>query len=200
MSNEFANLEHEVEAQLRDLGPRFDVDWPAETPEAVRAAVHLELMEDGWQTAASTPPQAALGRVRAAVREELAAQVQSTRPAWRSRTFWTGVAAAAAVALAVGLQSHRPLKSPPQIPATVPDAGYIDRFADAAEAVWAAQGANEAWAVDPEASLDTLNARTDQGGRVEQMIEDLHQQLDNLFMGPTEEDQLSTALQELAPA
>ena len=182
MSEELNNLELEVEAMLAPLADKFAVVPGEAAVLRVRAAVRHEVNEAwlGRQLSPEIPAQA-VARVRGAVREQLRSRrAASAQPTW-SRS-WSAVAAAAMILLAVGV-IHRAGTLKPQSPDAMADP-QLTRFIAAAETIWA----DDPLTASIVADLDAVEASITQWQPIDESetstLNELMNEIDSLLAEP----------------
>jgi hypothetical protein len=139
MAEDLDKLEREVESQLAAVGGRLSVELPVALMLRVKAGVRHELNE-GWLASHPQPRPSteALERVRSAVREALARPaVTAAQSSWGRAA--AAMAAAAMIALSVGLIHRAGTLKPAPTGLDEDTRSHLELFTAAAEAVFSSE-------------------------------------------------------------
>jgi len=174
MNEDLNNLEKEAEEMLKNLSPMLSADPRPATIERIKSAIRHELNEQ-WlaDQPAPTPTGDTMQNVRNAVDNELK---KSATHRWLRPRIWAPLAAAAMIALYVGLTQFAPTPQP-----TKPDTTAIDLFVQAAEEIFIENVFTLAANMDIDAIEDNIN---NLGAGLDYQTESLNQignEIDELF-------------------
>ncbi len=185
--------EREVEQELARWSAELAVEVPSAVQDRTRAVVRAAL-DQQWLGDRPTvlPTEAAVDRVRTAVRRELAQARPATaahdanrvrvRPrAWPQRYVWASLATAASVLVVIGLVRQRAPSESSLVVEAQPRDDTIDLFVQAAGRAWADDRFTSGLRMDLDALEQNLSDWSPAATEVERMLEDIGDRLDGLF-------------------
>ncbi|MHC4443221.1 MAG: hypothetical protein ACYTBZ_02515 [Planctomycetota bacterium] len=183
MTEDLNKLEIEVDAMLDAIAPSLYVEPSPQATELAKAALRQQLNEN-WLAAqpAPTPSAENLQRVREAIDREL--KKTTSHPRLRTH-IWAPLAAAAAIAICVGLINYsRTAPKPPDVD--------LDIFVQALEKTFQENPFTIAVDMDLDAIEDNINNLAASTNYQNEILDDIGNQIDQLFNQPEWLEDLST--------
>ena len=176
MTEDLNKMETEIDAMLADLSDKLDVKSNPVATKQAKIAVRL-LLDESWLAGLSSPTPSAdtLKRVRETIDNEL----QKTPRTWLQPRIWAPLAAAAIIAICVGLLNYVHVAQDSQ-PATV----NLDMFVQALEETCEEDSFSLAVDMDLNAIEYSINNLATNSEYQYEILDDIGNQIDELFKEP----------------
>ena len=185
MTEDLNKLETEIDAMLAELSAKLTVEHNSTTIERTKSVVRHELNEQWlFEQASPTPSPRILQQVRQAIDHELQ---KTTSSPWLRVRIWAPLAAAALIAISVGLTNYIRTAQVSQ-PADID----IDIFVQALEETFENNPFTLAADMDLDAIEDNINNLAASSSYEYETLDDIGNQIDELFNEPDWLEDLST--------